>query len=175
MADTRASGSLTVTIQETCVTGADASIQVEVNADDNGGATCFEPNQDFYVRVYTSPYNLDVVFDTTLGTYSYVSAGYSTHEEDIVITNGEGSTSYPIYAVSSIAWHGDAPCAVGALQWAQGYNYLNCPTCTGSPEGADSCEYTFGVLSVEYTSYYRLYRMNVTAAGKVVAYAVEGD
>ncbi len=174
MADTRASGSLTVTIEESCITtGQDNNIQVEVNADDNGGATCFEPGQNIYVRVYTSPYNLAIDFDTTYGTYSYEGAFFSTHDEELEINDGEGTTSYPIYSLTSRSWHGDNPCAINSVQWGQGYTYLQCPACTDSPEGGDSCELTFGVLNVEYTSYYRKYRINVPASGKVIIYAIE--
>lgn len=175
MATSRTVGSLTVTVAETCITLADDK-QIKIELDDilNGGLTCFEPNSDIYLRFYLTPQSLSITTETTNGTlYATGGGGYTDHTEEVVISDGEGSTSYPIDSISSKEWLGDAPCAIGAIEWAVGRSYLNCPTCSGSPEGGDVCETTYGVIRITYRAKYVGYVLNVPEAGKVVVYAYE--
>jgi hypothetical protein len=175
MATTRTTGSLTVTVQESCITLADdKEIKIELDDDLNGGVTCFEPNQDIYLRFYLSPQGLSITAETTNGSlYATGGGGTSEHTEEVTITDGEGSASYPINSISSIEWVGNAPCSVGAIEYETGRKYLSCPSCSGSPEGGSSCEVTYGVVRITYTSLYKTYVLNVPEAGKVVVYAYE--
>jgi len=175
MATSRATGSLTVTVQESCITLAeDKQIKIELDDVLNGGRTCFEPNEDIYLRFYLTPQGLSFTAETTNGTlYATGSGGLTEHTEEVTISDGEGSTSYPIDSITSREWLGNAPCSIGAVEWAVGRSYLNCPSCSGSPEGGSSCEVTYGVIRISYKARYVGYVLNVPEAGKVVVYAYE--
>lgn len=177
MATSRTVGSLSVTITESCLTLADDK-QIKIELDDvlNNEQTCFEPNSDIYLRFYLTPQSLSITAEVTNGTlYATGSGGTTTHTEDVTITDGEGSTGYPINSVSSIEWLGTAPCSIGDVNWDVGRSYLNCPTgdCSGSPDGGSSCEVTYGVIRITYTSKYVGYVINVPEAGKAIVYAYE--
>ena len=177
MATSRTVGSLSVTITESCLSLTDnKQIKIELDDDLNNGETCFEPNTDIFLRFYLTPQDLSITAEVTNGTlYATGGGGLSDHEEDITITDGEGSASYPIESVSSIEWLGRAQCDIGDVTYDTGYSHLNCPTgeCTGSPEGDDSCDVTYGVIRITYTSRYINYVVNVPEAGKAVIYAYE--
>ena len=180
MATSRTTGSLAVTITESCITLADDK-QIKIELDDvlNNGETCFEPNTDIYLRFYLTPQDLSITAGITNGTlYATGGGGTTDHTEDVTITDGEGTVGYPIDAVSSIAWLGKAPCGIGDVNWDVGRSYLTCPVgeCSGlpeSPEGEDSCEVTYGVIRITYTSRYVGYIINVPEAGKAIVYAYE--
>jgi len=176
MAD-RTTGSLTVTIEASCAADAAELIRIELDEDLNGGRTCFEPNQDIYLRLYTSPTDLDLTLAVTLGSISIVGGGVSSHEESITVQDGEGNAGYPIKAISSKEWHGNAPCPAASVTFTAGYTQLLCPTenCSGSPLGDDTCEITYGVLDVDYTSDYRSLVLNVSEPGDVIVYAYAND
>lgn len=180
MASSRTTGSLTVTITESCITLADdKQIKIELDEVLNNEATCFEPNTDIYLRFYLTPQDLSITANVTNGTlYATGGGGVTTHTEEVTITDGEGNTSYPIDAISSIEWVGRAPCGIGDVDWGVGRSYLVCPTagCTGlphSPEGVPSCEVTYGVIRITYTARYIGYVLNVPEAGKAIVYAYE--
>lgn len=177
MATSRTTGSLTVTIQESCIDIADdKNIKIELDDDANNGVTCFEPNQDIYLRFYLTPSDLDFTAEITNGTiYATGGGGTTEHTEEVTIQDGEGSTSYPIDSVSSIEWLGKAPCSISGVTYEQGRSYLACPegSCSGSPEGGTVCDTTYGVIKITYTSAYQGYVINVPEAGKVIIYAYE--
>jgi hypothetical protein len=177
MATSRTVGSLNVTIVETCIDiSDDKQIKIELDEDLNNEVTCFEPNSDIYLRFYLSPQDLDITAGITNGTlYATGRGGLSEHTEEIVITDGEASTTYPIEDVSSIEWIGNAPCAIGNVDWDVGRSFLACPTdgCVGSPDGEPSCEVTYGVIRIEYTARYIGYVANVPSAGTTVIHAYE--
>jgi hypothetical protein len=169
----RTVGSLTITVEETCL-GDDKQIKIELDDDLNDGETCFEPNQDIHLRVYLGPQDLSITVETTNGTvYATGSGGLSEHEDEIVITDGEGSTSYPIDTVTSMEWLGNEPCPIDTVEYAQGRNYLRCNSCSGSPDGGDACKVTYGVIRIVYKALYVGYILSVPEAGKVVVYAYE--
>ena len=168
----RTVGSLTVTITESCLAAAERGIKIELDDVLNNGVTCFQPNQDIYLRMYTSPESLDVTVKATNGVISTTpGTSTSSHEETVTISDGDGSVSYPIHEVSSIAWFGVAPCPIGQVSYTQGYDKLNCVTCSGSPDGGTLCTVTFGVINISYTAQYRTLVLNVSGAGEVVVYA----
>jgi len=176
MATTRTKGSLQITIVASCADDSDKGIKLELDEELNNEDTCFEPNQDIYLRLYLTPEDLDVTLKTTYGSlYATGGGGYSEHEEDITITDGTGSTGYPIHEVDSIDWLGNAPCGIDNVSWTQGSDVLICATdtCQGSPDGVDECEVTYGVVQIVYTSKYTNYVLNVPGAGTVIVYAYE--
>jgi len=196
--ETRTTGTLTITVVETCATTLTDAIQIEL--DDNINAdTCFLKNQDIFLRLFFSPLTLgdDKTVDITSGVinpysgangrtfsvntgddnklYSYSDGGgLVTLTEEILITDGAGSTTYPIYSVGSVDWVGDEPCSVESVSWSQGRNSLSCPQCAGSPAGATGqCSVTYGYIRITYTAKFECYVCNSPEAGKVLVFAYE--
>lgn len=178
MADSRASATLQVEIAASCVTDTARthSIQLELDSDLNDGVTCFTPNTDVYVMLFPSPYSMDYLVDITYGTISrnYSDDGFVRYTEYVAVTNGEGSANKPIHTLESYEWIGDAPCAIGQLQFdTSGYKFFKCNVCSGSPECGDSCDAVNGVLKITYLSLFHSYVINVPAVSEVLITAYE--
>jgi len=179
MADTsRATGTLTIDIVESCITVTDDH---EIDIEIDGDISCFVPGQSIPLRIYPTPDTLSFTVKNTFGSVVADSGsnGTSVHEEYIEVKDGAATTEYPIYSVDSISWHGnDAPCSTANITWTKGYKYLRCTdgSCTGSPDDtgtAGICDITWGVLKVNYRAFYKGYVANATEAGKIIIYAYE--
>lgn len=119
---------------------------------------CLEAGKPFDIKVYASPLTLDYSFDTTRGTFSYRGTETETITEEVVFTNGKGSTSKPIYSVVSKHWLGDS---LGSVSHQQGYT------------GLLSANPGFGVLSITYVAKYDKYEVTISEIGTSLLYAVE--
>jgi len=71
-------------------------------------------------------------------------------------------------------WQGKAPCSLNEIQYdTDGYKFLKCPSCSGSPECGDSCEAINGILKVTYRAAFRSYVINVPSVETVLITAYE--
>jgi hypothetical protein len=190
MSTARATGTLTITVVDSCAIAADVAnaITIELDDDLNNEKTCFTPGERIYLRVYGTPTELSYAIRNTYGSIiaNPGGSGLSEHEEYVTITEGSGSTQYPIHQMDSIAWHGDSPCPIGSVEYnvtvfSGGYKYLRCTegSCSGSPDDNPEpdetgiCDVTYGVLKVEYKSYYESFYAIADAAGRILVYAYE--
>ena len=202
--ETRTTGTLTITVQDSCAADTQDSIKIELD-DVLNADTCFLTNQNIYLRLFFSPLTLadDVTVDITNGDiyknmdtsgtvktingdddddnndilYQYfVGYGISTRTEDIVITDGEGTTGYPISDVISMDWLGDEPCNTAAVQWTVGRSTLECPSCSWSVPGtSEECKLVYGVLRIVYESKFIPYICSTPESGKLLVYAFQTE
>jgi len=133
----------------------DADKSIKIERVDTG---CIEPGQEFRVKVYTSPTNLDYTFDTTIGTFFHIGEYTEQHSETIFFTDGAGNTQYPIYSVQNADWHGDD---LGAITYTAGFDSII------------TAEETFGVLEISYTAKYTLYGVIINESGGAIVFAEE--
>jgi hypothetical protein len=132
---------------------ADKTITIELVDD-----ACVAKGQEFDVKVYTEPLTLDFTFDTTIGEFSHIGEYTETHTETIFFTDGKGSSRYPIYSVTSAAWHGDD---LGNITWQQGFKSLIADT------------EAFGVLEITYVAQYNQYSILIFETGGAILFAEE--
>jgi len=139
--------------QDTIDTG-DRSITIEMVDD------CASSGQEFQVKIYTSPHNLAYTFDTTIGTFFHIGEYDEIHTETIFFSEGQGSTSKPIYSVTSVAWVGDD---LGDVTWEQGFDSMITDT------------EAYGVLEITYVARYTLYGVLIMSAGGAILFAEENE
>ena len=149
-------------------------ISIELDSKLNANRTCFEPGEEFWVRVYSSTTEYDMY--TTGGSATLDNSGVVSQVPDpdniggeeweyVNFSNWQGSTRSAIYDVLDKYWcHHD----LGEVQWSLGSNLLM----VNKPEG--STDLGYGILRIKYQTKYDSWRIVAPTSGhdiKVVVYA----
>lgn len=151
------------------------TITIELDDEANGGKTCFNPGDTFWVKVW-SPVTYDILMTggNTIQKQSNVVEDIPDPDdpqaeewEYINFSNWQGSASKPIYSITDSQW---CFTSLGMLRWNRDYAVLSVPS--------DPNELGYGVLRIKFKTRYDRWQLKAPQAGhdiKVVAYSTDSQ